>query len=340
MDTPPIEQRTGRPWKAPGPISAPSASLAWAERLTTEIGKAVVGQQRLVHRLLVSLLTGGHTLLQGAPGLAKTLVVRSLASACRLTFQRVQFTPDLLPADLIGTLIYNPRSLEFTVHKGPVFANVVLADEINRAPAKVQSALLEAMQERTVTIGHETHQLDQPFLVLATQNPLEHEGTFPLPEAQLDRFLFQVDVAYPSRDEEAEILRRQLHGAACGIAPVVSRDQLVAARRALDGVFVDPAVLGYVLDLVRATRDAGALGLSDLAPMIRCGASPRAAVQFLQGARATAMLAGRGYVLPADVREIALDVLRHRIVLSYDAVDAHVSADEIVNRLLAAVPCP
>jgi len=340
METP-IERRAARPWQpAPGAGREPAASLAWAARLAAEIGKAVVGQQRLVHRLLVSLITGGHVLLEGAPGLAKTLVVRSLARACRLTFQRVQFTPDLLPADLIGTLIYNPQSLEFAPHKGPIFANVVLADEINRAPAKVQSALLEAMQERTVTIGHDTHVLDEPFLVLATQNPLEHQGTFPLPEAQLDRFLFQVDVAYPTRDEEAEILRRQLDGAADEILQVVSREHLLSARQELNRVYVDPAILVYVLDLVRSTRDPAAAGVPALTSLIRCGASPRAAVQFLQGARATAMLAGRGYVLPDDVREIALDVLRHRIVLSYDAEDAQVSADEMVTRLIAAVPCP
>lgn len=340
MDTP-IQQRADRPWPpAPGGGSSSASTLGWAERLSIEIGKTVVGQERLVHRLLVSLVTGGHVLLQGAPGLAKTLIVRSLARACRLTFQRVQFTPDLLPADLIGTLIYNPRTLEFVAHKGPIFANVVLADEINRAPAKVQSALLEAMQERTVTIGHDTHELDEPFLVLATQNPLEHQGTFPLPEAQLDRFLFQVDLTYPSRDEEAEILRRQLDGDTDEIIAVVSREHLLAARQALHEVFVDQSILTYVLDLVRSTRDPAAFGMPALVPMIRCGASPRAAVQFLQGARATAMVAGRAYVLPDDVREIALDVLRHRLVLSYDADDAQVGADEIVSRLIAAVPCP
>jgi MoxR-like ATPase len=321
-----------------------AAPTAWAHALSTQIGKAVVGQQRLVHRLLVALLSGGHVLLEGLPGLAKTLVVRSLAQACHLSFQRLQFTPDLLPADLIGTLVYNPRSLEFVVHKGPIFANIVLADEINRAPAKVQSALLEAMQERSVTIGHDTHPLDEPFLVLATQNPVEHEGTFPLPEAQLDRFLFQVRVTYPSRDEEIEILTRQSGGAAAGAAPriepVVTAGELLAARAALAQVFADTTILGYVLDLVRATRDPQAFKLPAVAPLVRFGASPRAAVHFLQASRATAALAGRTYVLPEDVREVALDVLRHRLILSYDAEADNVSPDEIVTRILDAVPVP
>ena len=315
--------------------------LVWARDLRREIGKAVVGQEQLVHRLLVAMITGGHVLLEGLPGLAKTLVVRSLARACLCSFQRIQFTPDLLPADLIGTLVYDPRTLTFIPHRGPIFANIVLADEINRAPAKVQSALLEAMQERSVTIGHETHQLDEPFLVLATQNPIEHQGTFPLPEAQLDRFLFQVNVDYPSKTEELEILRRQLSDAEPEVVPVASVEDLRQARAALAGVFVDEAITGYVLDLVRATRDPGAIALlQPIAALVRFGASPRAAVHFLQAARATALLADRAFVLPEDVQSVALDVLRHRLVLSYDAEAAGVSTDEIVTRIVGAVPTP
>jgi MoxR-like ATPase len=317
-----------------------TVSNAWAEALATEVGRLVVGQGRLIHRLLVALLSGGHVLLEGLPGLAKTLVVRTLAQACHLSFQRLQFTPDLLPADLIGTLVYNPKTLEFVVHKGPIFANLVLADEINRAPAKVQSALLEAMQERSVTIGHDTHALEEPFLVMATQNPVEHEGTFPLPEAQLDRFLLQVRVTYPSREEELEILARQMAAEAVRIQPVLTANQLLAARAALANVFADKAILGYVLDLVRATREPQAFRLQEVAPLIRFGASPRAAVHFLQAARATAALAGRGFVLPEDVREIALDVLRHRLILSYDAEADSVSPDAVVTRIIEAVKVP
>jgi MoxR-like ATPase len=315
-------------------------SNAWAEALASQVGRTVVGQSRLVHRLLVALLSGGHVLLEGLPGLAKTLVVRTLAQACHLSFQRLQFTPDLLPADLIGTLVYNPRTLEFVVHKGPIFANLVLADEINRAPAKVQSALLEAMQERSVTIGHDTHALEEPFLVLATQNPVEHEGTFPLPEAQLDRFLLEVRVTYPSREEELEILTRQMTPQPARVEPVLTAAQLLAARANLASVFADKAILGYVLDLVRATREPQAFKLQELAPLIRFGASPRAAVHFLQAARATAALAGRAFVLPEDVREIALDVLRHRLILSYDAEADSVSPDAVVTRIIEAVRVP
>jgi MoxR-like ATPase len=319
-----------------------AAAMPWAHALSVQIGRQVVGQQQLVHRLTVALLAGGHVLLEGLPGLAKTLIVKTLAQACQLSFQRLQFTPDLLPADLIGTLVYNPKTLEFAVHKGPIFANIVLADEINRAPAKVQSALLEAMQERSVTIGHESHRLDEPFLVLATQNPVEHEGTFPLPEAQLDRFLFQVRVTYPSREEELEILMRQVNAATASprIDAVVTAQELLAARASLADVFADERVLAYVLDLVRATRDPAAFKLPAVAPLVRFGASPRAAVHFSQAARATAALAGRAYVLPADVKEVAMDVLRHRLILSYDAEADNVSADEVVGKILAAVPVP
>jgi MoxR-like ATPase len=308
--------------------------------LRHEIGKAVVGQDALVHRLLVALVTGGHVLLEGLPGLAKTLIVRTLARACHCSFQRIQFTPDLLPADLIGTLVYDPRTLTFTPHKGPIFANIVLADEINRAPAKVQSALLEAMQERSVTIGHDTHVLDEPFLVLATQNPIEQQGTFPLPEAQLDRFLFQVRVSYPSKADELEILRRQMQASEPEIVAVAGAADFRAARAALAQVFVDARINEYVLDLVRATRDPAAFKAEAAAAFVKYGASPRAAVHFLQAARATALLAGRAFVLPEDVREVALDVLRHRLVLSYDAEASGVSADEVVTRIVSAVAAP
>lgn len=319
-------------------VSAPV--LEWTTPLRREIGKAVVGQDVLVHRLLVALITGGHVLLEGLPGLAKTLIVRTLARACHCSFQRIQFTPDLLPADLIGTLVYDPRTQAFSPHKGPIFANIVLADEVNRAPAKVQSALLEAMQERSVTIGHDTHLLDEPFLVLATQNPIEQQGTFPLPEAQLDRFLFQVKVDYPSKTDELEILRRQLRANEPSIEQVADAADFRAARVALGSIHVDDAISEYVLDLVRATRDPGAFKVEGMAAFVRYGASPRAAVHFLQAARATALLAGRAFVLPEDVRDVAPDVLRHRLVLNYDAEAANVSPDEVVAKILAAVAAP
>lgn len=321
-------------------VAEMSRVLGWTRAVRLEVGKAVVGQDRLVHRLLVAMLTGGHVLLEGLPGLAKTLVVRSLARACFCSFQRIQFTPDLLPADLVGTLVYDPRTLTFLPHKGPIFANIVLADEVNRAPAKVQSALLEAMQERSVTLGHTTHRLDEPFLVLATQNPIEHEGTFPLPEAQLDRFLFKVNVTYPSRADELEVLKSQLIDAESRVEPVATVEDLRQARQALATVFVDDAITTYVLDLVRASREPAAGGLPSIAPLVRFGASPRAGVHLLRAARATALLAERTFVLPEDVREVALDVLRHRLVLSYDAETDGVSPDEIITRILGAVTVP
>lgn len=321
-----------------GAVAAPV--LEWAAPLRREIGKAVVGQEVLVHRLLVALVTGGHVLLEGLPGLAKTLIVRTLARACHCSFQRIQFTPDLLPADLIGTLVYDPRTQSFSPHKGPIFANIVLADEVNRAPAKVQSALLEAMQECSVTIGHDTHLLDEPFLVLATQNPIEQQGTFPLPEAQLDRFLFQVKVGYPSKADELEILRRQLQVAEPSIEQVADAADFRAARAALAKVFVDAKISEYVLDLVRATRDPDAFSVTGMSAFVRYGASPRAAVHFLHAARATALIAGRAHVLPEDVREVAPDVLRHRLVLNYEAEAANVTTDDVVAKILSAVPAP
>jgi MoxR-like ATPase len=306
--------------------------------LRTEVGKVIVGQARLIDGLLIGLLTDGHVLVQGVPGLAKTLAVKTVAAALALTFKRVQFTPDLLPADITGTLVYNPAISEFQVHKGPVFANIVLADEVNRAPAKVQSALLEAMQERRVTLGDVTYALDDPFLVLATQNPIEHEGTYPLPEAQLDRFLMEVRVDYPSRDEELEVLNRGLDGSTVVLDAVFDFRSLAAAKKALGLVKIDPKIQGYLLDLVRSTRPAGAP--ASLGGAIRHGASPRATVHLGAAARAHAFLAGRDYVLPEDVKDVAEDVLAHRLLLSYDAEADNVSAREVVQRLLSLVPVP
>ena len=277
-------------------------------------------------------------LIEGVPGLAKTLAVKTLASAMALTFQRIQFTPDLLPADVTGTLIYNPRTSQFQVHKGPVFANIVLADEVNRAPAKVQSALLEAMQERHVTIGDTTHALGDPFLVLATENPIEHEGTYPLPEAQLDRFLMQLRVDYPTRDEELEVLRRGLERNASAPGPGVTPAVLSAAKEAVRQVRVDPKIQGYVLDLVRSTRTGS--GVKDVASVVRHGASPRAAIHLGLAARAHAFLARRAYAIPEDVRAVAPDVLSHRLILNYDAEADNVSTRDVIDRLLAAIPVP
>jgi MoxR-like ATPase len=314
-----------------------AARSAFVDPLLAEIGRVIVGQQRLVNRMLIGLLVNGHVLLEGPPGVAKTLAVRTLAGAIALSFHRLQFTPDLLPADVIGTLVYDPRTTGFSVHKGPIFANLVLADEINRAPAKVQSALLEAMQERQVTIGDESHPLADPFLVLATQNPLEHEGTYPLPEAQLDRFLMQVNVDYPSREEEVQILERHMHGAFPEARPAVAWDEIAAAREAVEQVRLEPALRGYVLDIVRATRDS-ASGRPGAA--IRFGASPRAAVHLVLAARAHAFLAHRAFVLPEDVKEVAPDVLRHRVLLHWEAEAEGATPDAVIARLLTSVRIP
>jgi MoxR-like ATPase len=322
------------PHDAAGLVAARSA---FVEPLVAEIGRVIVGQQQLVNRMLIGLLVNGHLLLEGPPGVAKTLSVRTLAGALDLSFHRLQFTPDLLPADVVGTLVYDPRDTSFKVRKGPIFAHLVLADEINRAPAKVQSALLEAMQERQVTIGETSHPLDDPFLVLATQNPLEHEGTYPLPEAQLDRFLMQVNVGYPSRDEELRVLDHHVHGAPPAARPVVQWAEIAAAREAVEHVRLDPSLRGYVLDLVRATR-GGAAGTPGAA--IRFGASPRAAVHLALAARAHAFLARRAYVLPEDVKEVAPDVLRHRLSLHWEAEADGATPDAVIDRLLASVRVP
>lgn len=312
----------------------------WVEPLISEVSKVVVGQKKLVHRLVTGLLCNGHVLLEGVPGLAKTLTVRTLASSIRTGFQRLQFTPDLLPADLIGTLIYNPRDGEFTTKLGPIFSNLILADEINRAPAKVQSALLEAMQERQVTIGDTTYALPDPFLVLATQNPIEQEGTYQLPEAQLDRFMLKVNVGYPTRDEERSILDAMATSApALGVSPVVTAEDIIHARGVVNSIFVDDRVKDYIVNIVWATRDPGAYKLK-LDGMIRYGASPRATIFLTLAAKAQAFIAGRGYVTPQDVKSIGLDVLRHRIGVSYEAEAESITSEMVVEKIFAGLPVP
>jgi MoxR-like ATPase len=309
-------------------------------RIVTEVGRVLVGQETLIHRMLVGLLTGGHLLIEGVPGLAKTTAVASLAKAINTGFQRIQFTPDLLPADLIGTQIYRPQNQSFVVQKGPIFSNLVLADEINRAPAKVQSALLEAMQERQVTIGTETFPLDDPFLVMATQNPVEQEGTYPLPEAQTDRFMLKVIVGYPNRDEELQILRRLGKTSTTSeIQAVTEPAEILAARRVVDEIHIDEKIEAYIVDLVMATRSPESYGLP-LSQMIQFGGSPRATINLTLAARANAFLAGRAYVTPQDVKELALDVLRHRVILTYEAEAEDRTSESIVTEILNHIPVP
>jgi MoxR-like ATPase len=305
-------------------------------RLRQEVGRVLVGQNQMVDRLIMGLLCNGHVLLEGVPGLAKTLTVRTLASALQLDFRRIQFTPDLLPADVIGTQIYNPRTQAFTTHRGPVFANIVLADEINRAPAKVQSALLEAMQERQVTIGDETHPLPSPFLVLATQNPIDQEGTYTLPEAQADRFMFKVVVGYPSKQEEREILKRSTEAPAV-VQPVIGPDQLESLRRVLAMIRMDDVVADYIVDIVHATRPGAHASTGAL---VEFGASPRATIALSRAARASAFLESRGYVTPDDVKTVAPDVLRHRILLTYEAEADNMTVEDVISRVLKSVPTP
>ncbi|MBA3462858.1 MAG: MoxR family ATPase [Deltaproteobacteria bacterium] len=315
-------------------------SSGWVDPLRREVGSVLVGQHALVERLLVALLTGGHILLEGVPGLAKTLALKTLARAVGAHFQRIQFTPDMLPADIVGTLIYNPRDGHFETKRGPIFANLVLADEINRAPAKVQSALLEAMQERQVTLGDTTHALPSPFLVMATQNPIEQEGTYPLPEAQVDRFLLKVVVTYPTPDEELAILGAMATTTPrLECAPVLALEDLFEARHVIDAIYVDEKVRRYIVSLVVATRDPGAFGL-DLAPLIKLGASPRATIALTLCAKAWAFLRGRGYVTPQDVKAIAADVLRHRVAVTYEAEAERIDSDQIVARILDQVAIP
>ncbi len=323
-----------------GAASDAARHHAEIDAIRAEIGRVIVGQQALVDRLLVALFTNNHALVEGVPGLAKTLTVSTLAAALECTFARIQFTPDLLPADVTGTLIFNPQEGEFRTRRGPIFANIVLADEINRAPAKVQSALLEAMQERTVSIGGETMPLPDPFLVLATQNPIEHEGTYPLPEAQLDRFMMKIVVDYPEREEEREILSRALDGEVTGARAAVSISDVGTLRAAVQRVDVNERLREYVVRLVEASRDPVRYRLGDLQALVEYGASPRAGVFLARGAQAYAFIQGRDYVTPEDIKAIAPDVLRHRLVLTYEAEARGVSADEVVSTLLEGVGIP
>ena len=313
---------------------------AFADRIQAEVGKVIVGQTYMIERILIGLLTGGHVLLEGVPGLAKTLTVRTLCEAVSAKFARIQFTPDLLPADVIGTVIYNQQKGEFTSKLGPVFANLVLADEINRAPAKVQSALLEAMQERQVTIGDRTYPLPDPFIVMATQNPIEQEGTYPLPEAQVDRFMLMCKVGYPSREDERKIMDRMT-----GIIPakaehVVTPSELIEGRKIINQIYVADKIKDYIVDVVFATREPAKHGLKDLAPLIEFGASPRASIALNLAARAHAFLRHRGYVTPEDVKAIGPDVLRHRIVLTYEADAEEVTSEQVVRRVFEVVEVP
>jgi MoxR-like ATPase len=308
--------------------------------LLAEINKVMVGQETLVERVLIGLLADGHILLEGVPGLAKTLLIKTLAEAIQVDFSRIQFTPDLLPADLIGTQIYNPRSGEFTIHQGPLFANLILADEINRAPAKVQSALLEAMQERQITIGHTTYHMEKLFLVLATQNPIEQEGTYPLPEAQVDRFMLKVIVDYPKPNEERVIIDRMTGVLLPTVNAIIDPQQILRAREMVKQVYVDEKIKSYVLNLVLTTRNPGNNGLGDLRPFIAFGASPRAGINLILAARAHAFIKGRGFVTPEDIKQIAPDVLRHRVITSYEAEAENVSSADIVQRILDYTDVP
>ncbi len=313
----------------------------FVDTLVSEIGKVVVGQRYMIERLLIGLLAEGHVLLEGVPGLAKTLTVSSLARAIGTGFQRIQFTPDLLPADLLGTLVYNQKEADFFIKKGPIFSNIILADEINRSPAKVQSALLESMQERQVTIGESTFPLEEPFLVLATQNPIEQEGTYPLPEAQVDRFMLKIKVSYPTRSEELEIMRRNARtGEKEEVREVVEASQILSARKVINDLYVDERVEQYMVDLVMASRDPASHRLDGLTDLIQYGASPRATINLNLASRAHAFLRHRAYVTPEDVRSIAMDVLRHRVAITYEAEAEEIDSEDIVQRILDAVEVP
>ena len=317
-----------------------ATDMALVQAVEREVGKRVVGQEYMVERLLISLLTGGHVLLEGVPGLAKTLTVRTLAETIHTTFQRIQFTPDLLPADVLGTQVFDQSTGSFTIKRGPIFANIVLADEINRAPAKVQAALLEAMQEKQVTLGGQTFRLEEPFLVLATQNPIEQEGTYPLPEAQVDRFMLKLRVGYPSREEEKEIMRRMASGDPIAIQAIASPQAILEARHRITELYMDERIVDYIVDIVHATRYPAEARLKDLAPLIEFGASPRATIALAQASRAHAFLRGRTYVTPDDVKAIAPDVLRHRVLTTYEAEAESVTSDDIVKRVLDTVETP
>ena len=312
----------------------------WVQPLRQQMARVIVGQEQLIDRLMVGLISNGHILLEGVPGLAKTLALKTLASGIGLHFQRMQFTPDMLPADIVGTMIYNPRDGSFSTKHGPIFSNLILADEINRAPAKVQSALLEAMQERQVTLGDETYRLPDPFLVLATQNPLEQEGTYPLPEAQVDRFMLKVIVGYPNRTEERAILDAMaVAEPSLDVAAVVTAEDIINARRVVSGIYVDDKVKDYIVDIVLATRDPKPYGI-DLNGWVQCGASPRATIGLTLAARAHAFLQGRGYVTPQDVKDLAYDVLRHRIAVTYEAEAENITSENIVAGIIEGLPVP
>ena len=319
---------------------SPGADSRLIQDVSRQVAKRVVGQEYMIDRLLISLLTGGHVLLEGVPGLAKTLTVRTLAETIDTTFNRIQFTPDLLPADVVGTQVYDQSTGKFLVKQGPIFANIILADEINRAPAKVQAALLEAMQEKQVTIGGTTFKLEEPFLVLATQNPIEQEGTYPLPEAQVDRFMLKLRVGYPTRDEEKEIMRRMASGEPIPIDHVATPEAVMAARARIADLYMDERIMDYIVDIVHATREPAAAGLDDLAPLIEFGASPRATIALAQASRANAFLRGRAFVTPDDVKAIAPDVLRHRVLTTYEAEAEEVTSDDIVTKVLAKIESP
>jgi len=312
----------------------------FVDKLLGEISKVIVGQRRVLERILVGLLCKGHILLEGVPGLAKTLSIKTFCDCIQVKFQRIQFTPDLLPADIIGTLIYDQRSGNFTPKKGPIFANLILADEINRAPAKVQSALLEAMQERQVTIGESTYRLEEPFLVLATENPIEQEGTYPLPEAQVDRFMLKVLISYPRKDEEKEIMERMSGGEIPKVLPVIGAEELLRVRELINKIYIDPKIKDYILNIVFATREPGEYKLKDLEGLIAWGASPRASIYLNLASRAYAFLRHRGYVTPEDIKAIGPDVLRHRVLLSYEAEAEEITSDEVIKRIFDTIEVP
>ncbi len=317
------------------------SEAAWVDLLRQEIGRVIVGQKYLIDRLIVGLLANGHVLLEGVPGLAKTLAVKTLAQCMRAEFKRIQFTPDLLPADVVGTLIYSPNKGEFTTKKGPIFANLLLADEINRAPAKVQSALLEGMQERQVTIGDETFPLPQPFLVLATENPIDQEGTYPLPEAQMDRFMLKLLVDYPGREDELKILEANANVTVMHeVNPVVDAETIFRSRKLIDGIYLDDKLKAYLVDVVLATRDPSLCGASELTAFIRFGASPRATISLALASKAVAFMQGRSFVTPQDIKDVGLDVLRHRVIISYEAEAENVTSDDIIKKIFETVPVP
>jgi MoxR-like ATPase len=308
--------------------------------LMGELSKVIVGQKYMVERLLVGLLANGHVLLEGVPGLAKTTAVRVLSECVNAKFQRIQFTPDLLPADLVGTQVYSPKDAQFSIKKGPIFANLILADEINRAPAKVQSALLEAMQERQVTIGEKTFALNEPFLVLATQNPIEQEGTYPLPEAQMDRFMLKLKITYPNKQEERQIMDRVVVGKEFHVAPVITPQDIIDARSAVNSVYIDDKIKDYIINIVFATREPATFGLPELNGLIEYGASPRASIYLSQTAKAYAFMQGRGYVTPQDVKSIGMDVLRHRVIVSYEAEAEDMASEDIVQKIFDHIEVP